>query len=140
VESIGLLVDAGPLYAYVDADDRRHDECLELLSQFRGELIIPLLVVSEVTYLIATRIGTHAVLEFLNDLASGVFITEPVAASDWSRIIELVRQYQDLPLGTVDASLVAAAERTNTSRVATLDHRHFSVVKPRHVPAFEILP
>ena len=55
-------------------------------------------------------------------------------------IAELVARYRDLPLGTVDASVVRCAERMKATRVATLDHRHFSVVRPSHVPAFELLP
>ena len=53
-----------------------------------------------------------------------------MAAGDWLRIAELVARYGDLPLGTVDASVVAAAERLGVTEVATLDRRHFSVVRP----------
>ena len=61
-------------------------------------------------------------------------------SADLDRIFELVETYADLPLGTVDASVIAVAERLNLPAVATLDHRHFSVVRPRNVPAFELLP
>ena len=60
--------------------------------------------------------------------------------ADWMRIGELVWQYRDLPLGTVDASIVAAAERLDIDTVATLDRRHFSVVRPKHVERFTLLP
>jgi predicted nucleic acid-binding protein len=56
------------------------------------------------------------------------------------RIAELVWEYRDLPLGTVDASVVTAAERLDIAEVATLDRRHFSVVRPTHAEAFELLP
>jgi hypothetical protein len=46
----------------------------------------------------------------------------------------------DLPLGTTDASVVAVAERLGVSEIATLDRRHFTVVRPRHVKAFTVLP
>lgn len=59
---------------------------------------------------------------------------------DWDRIAELVDTYADLHLGGVDASLVAVAERLVATDVATLDRRHFSVVRPRHVQAFNLLP
>jgi len=48
--------------------------------------------------------------------------------------------YGDLPLGTVDASVVAAAERLDITTIATIDRRHFSVVRPSHVEAFTLLP
>jgi len=53
---------------------------------------------------------------------------------------ELVARYHDLPLGTVDASVIAAAERLGVTEVATLDRRHFTVVRPHHVEAFNLLP
>jgi hypothetical protein len=90
--------------------------------------------VTEVAYLIATRLGTGAEVRFLGDLAAGNLVTEAVAASDWLRIAELVARYDDLPLGTVDASVVAAAERLGVTEVATLDRRHFGVVRPANGP------
>ena len=99
-----------------------------------------MLVVTEVTYLLGTRLGTEAEVRFLGDLASGNLIAEPVAASDWLRIAELTSTYGDLPLGAVDASVVAAGERLGTTQLATLDRRHFTVVRPAHVDAFELLP
>ena len=83
-----------------------------------------MLVVTEVTYLLGTRLGTEAEARFLGDLASGNLIAEAVAASDWLRIAELTATYGNLPLGTVDASMVAAGERLGISQLATLDLRH----------------
>jgi uncharacterized protein len=97
-------------------------------------------VVTEVAYLLETRVGADAEVRFLGDLAAGNFTTDPVHPSDWLRIAELVAEYRDLPLGTVDASVIAAAERLGIAAIATLDRRHFSVVRPAHVSAFEILP
>lgn len=91
-------------------------------------------------YLLATRLGVAAEVRFLGDLADGAFSVEPVAAADWLRIAELVAQYRNLPLGTVDASVVCTAERLNIREVATVDRRHFGVVKPIHVEAFTLLP
>ena len=65
---------------------------------------------------------------------------EPVRASDWLRIAELVARYRDLPLGTVDASVVAVAERLRVESLATLDRPHFSVVRPAHLSSFTIVP
>lgn len=91
-------------------------------------------------YLLETRLGSHAEIRFIGDLAAGNFIVESVAAPDWLRIAELTSIYRDLPLGAVDASVVATAERLGVVQVATLDRRHFSVVRPNHVGAFEIVP
>lgn len=135
-----LLVDAGPLYAYVDADDAHHASCAALLAGHDGVLVVPQLVITEVVYLLATRLGTRAELLFLADVASGAFSTEPVAPVDWLRIMDLVARYRDFPLGTVDASVIACAERLGVTSVATLDHRHFGVVTPAHATSFTLLP
>lgn len=99
-----------------------------------------MLVVTEVAYLVATRLGPDAETRFLGDLAAGVLASEPVRAGDWLRMAELVWRYRDLPLGTVDASIVAASERLRLVTIATLDRRHFAVVRPAHVDAFSLVP
>jgi hypothetical protein len=45
-------------------------------------------------------------------------VPEP-APADWLRIAELVTTYRDLPLGTVDAAIVAVSERLGIEH-----HRH----------------
>ncbi len=100
---------------------------------------MPTLVITEVTYLIGGRLGAESEVRFLGDLAAGNLIAEPVAPADWIRIAELVARHRDLPLGTADASVVAAAERLGISAIATLDRRHFSVVQPATGP-FDLLP
>lgn len=133
-------MDAGPLYAYVDADDRHHETCLELLETHPGPLVVPTLVITEVVYLLASRLGTAAELRFLGDLAAGALTVAEVEPGDWMRIAELVGRYRDLPLGTVDASVVATAERLEVAEVASLDRRDLGAVRPSHVEVLTLLP
>lgn len=56
------------------------------------------------------------------------------------RMAALVRQYADLKLGGTDAAVIATAERLGITRVATVDRRHFTVVRPKHVASFALLP
>lgn len=97
-------------------------------------------MITEVVYLLATRLGWQPEVRFLGDLASGDFTLEPVHPADLLRMAELVARYHDLPLGSVDASVIAAAERRGIADIATLDRRHFSIVRPRHTDAFQMLP
>jgi predicted nucleic acid-binding protein len=135
-----VLVDAGPLYAYIDADDAHHQECVALLASHPGPLAVPVLVIAEVAHLVGTRLGAEPEVRFLGDLAGRAFVTVPAEDDDWLRIAELVSRYGDLPLGTVDASIVVAAERLGVTTIATLDRRHFGVVRPAHASAFELIP
>jgi len=135
-----LIVDAGPLYAAAASGDRNHRRSVDLLSGAEGPLLVPALVVTEVGYLLADRIGAHAELAFSRSIADGELMVEPVLDSEWGRIAELTEQYFDLPLGIVDASVITLAERHHADVIATLDHRHFSVVRPCHVSAFTLVP
>ena len=97
-------------------------------------------MVTEAAHLVATRLGSAAEVRLIGDLASGDLQVEPVAASDWLRIAELVHTYRDLPLGTVDASVVTACERLDITTVATIDRRDFTVVRPNHCDHLSMLP
>lgn len=77
---------------------------------------------------------------FLRDVADGVYELVSVTPSEVNRAADLIEQYADLPLGTADAFVVAVAEKFRAVNVATLDRRHFSVVRPSHIPAFTLFP
>lgn len=51
-----------------------------------------------------------------------------------------MRAYADLEVGLVDCAVLAVTERLGEPKLATLDRRHFSVMRPRHVEALELLP
>ena len=90
--------------------------------------------------MISRALGASAEGRFLAQLADSELQLEPVTPDDLLRIATLVSTYADLPLGVVDASVISVAERVNATEVATLDHRHFRVVRPRHIAAFTLLP
>jgi predicted nucleic acid-binding protein len=135
-----LIVDAGPLYAAAATADKHHRGSVDLLSSAPRPLLVPALVLTEVSYLLGDRIGPHAELAFARAVAQGELVVEPVLDSEWERIAELTEQYLDLSLGIVDASVVALAERHGLDTIATLDHRHFATIKPRHVAGFTLVP
>ncbi|MGA5703089.1 hypothetical protein [Peterkaempfera bronchialis] len=59
---------------------------------------------------------------------------------DLLRMSQLVKQYAGFPLGTPDASVVIAAEVFGITTVATIDHRHFRAVRPRHTDFLDLVP
>jgi predicted nucleic acid-binding protein len=135
-----LIVDAGPLYAAAARRDRNHDACVELLATAPRPLIVPVLVVTEVAYLLADRIGPKAELAFATSIELGELAIGQLTAPDWLRITSLCSEYADMELGVVDASVIALAERLQITTVATLDRRHFAAVRPRHVDALTLVP
>jgi predicted nucleic acid-binding protein len=132
------IVDSGPLLAIANSADPAHRACVEALQEPGLRLVIPALCVAEVAYLLGRRQGPRVEARFLQGLEG--FDVEAPRSEDWPRIAELVELYEDFPLGGVDASVVALAERLDTDLLITLDRRHFSVVQPRHRPRFRLLP
>jgi hypothetical protein len=135
-----LICDTGPLYAVLNRKDQDHERCLALLESHSGPLIVPSPVLTEVCWLLESRIGPDAEVRFLRSIVDGELTLEPLALDDVARMAELVRVYSNFPLGAADASVIAVAERLNAHEVATLDHRHFHAVKPKHLTALTLLP
>jgi uncharacterized protein len=138
-----IVCDTGPLVAAALSNDSYHPACVRLFNDLhaaRRELLIPATVVAEVGYLLDREAGPRVESLFLRSIANGDFIAVDLTTADYARMAELVEKYGSLPLGTTDASVVAIAERLKLTEVATLDRRHFSVVRPEHVTAFTLLP
>ncbi|GGJ01494.1 ribonuclease VapC [Saccharopolyspora subtropica] len=124
----------------MNAADQHHEACARLLVSVPGPLLIPEPLITEITYMVATQGGPDAEVRFLEDTIDGPFDVVSMTTADRRRVAELVRTYASLPLGTADACVVALAERFGLHQVATVDRRHFSVVRPNHIPAFTLLP
>lgn len=138
-----ILFDTGPIVASAVKKDQHHRACVDLLTGLRlakRRLLLPATVSAEVGYLLESYSGPTEEARFLHGVADGDFEPIDLTDEDYGRMSELVEQYADLPLGTTDASVIAIAERLGIDEIATLDRRHFSVVRPRHVNAFTLLP
>lgn len=129
---MALICDTGVLYAAIDDYDAHHDACAALLADPPEELAVPAPVVVELEWLVTSRMSFDQFDGFLQSVELGAVRIADLEPGDYARVRELCRRYEDLQLGLVDASVVALAERLGERRVATLDHRHFTVVRPRH--------
>ena len=132
------VVDSGPLYAVVDADDNDHGRCLDVLQSSELDLVVPALVVAEVTYLVGRRMGPTTEAAFLRGL--GAMEVESPTPDDWTAIGQLVERYGDFPLGGTDASVAVLADRLDTDLIVTLDTRHFGALRSPSGSAYRLLP
>jgi predicted nucleic acid-binding protein len=138
-----ILVDSGPLIAAAITHDRDHRRCVDMFAALHlnsEKLLVPQTVIAEVAYTIQKLGGTDQELLFLQMFADGDLALVDLVVEDMTRVIELVDTYRDFPLGTTDASVIAIAERLNITEVASLDHRHFPNVRPRHTEYLTLLP
>jgi predicted nucleic acid-binding protein len=137
---MALVLDTGPLLAALDAADPDHDRCATLLSEAHEDLVVPVLVLAELDYWCHQRLGANAWITFLEDVLNGAYRLEDTTPADLKRCRELQTQYADQLLGVVDASVLALTERLREDKLATLDHRHFAMLRPSHVQALRLLP
>jgi hypothetical protein len=135
-----IVIDTGPIIANANRKDADHARCADLLQNHPGPLLLAQPLLTEIGYMLASRAGAQAEADFLRDVADGVYELVAVNAADVRRAADLVQRYANLPLGTADAFVVAVAERYNAVAIARLDRRHFSLVRPAHVPSFALLP
>ena len=137
---MAVLVDTSALYALADRDDPSHETCEEAIAAEQEAIIIPAQILCEIAYLTNDRLGGLAERAFLRGLFDSDWAIEPMNGTDLARSLELLELYASADLGFVDAATVAIAERLDIRRIYTLDRRDFALVRPAHVPAFELLP
>jgi hypothetical protein len=128
------------LWATFDRDDAYHALCSQLLADSREPRILPAPVLVEFDHFASRQRDRRALDVLLGEIDRGAYEVEDLLASDYRRVRELLATYGDLRVGFVDAAVLAVTERLREPKLATLDHRHFSVMRPRHVDALELLP
>lgn len=137
---MAVVCDTGAVYALYDADDIHHSACQGFIEQERGPLFLPIVLLAEIDYLLASRLGIDASVEFLESIESGAFTLVAPFVEDFARCRELIVQYGNLTLGLADAAVLATAERLKIQRVFSVDYRHFRAIQPRGLGHFMILP
>jgi predicted nucleic acid-binding protein len=115
-------------------------QVLQAAQTLTGSLLLPVPVLPEICYLLASRLGHEAMRRFLQELAASDIDLESIDHDDLERINELLEQYADSRLDFVDAALVTIAERHAVTRVLTLDRRDFGMIRPKHCEHFDLVP
>ncbi|HXR30930.1 MAG TPA: PIN domain-containing protein [Solirubrobacterales bacterium] len=133
-------MDTGPMVAAMVADDAAHERCSPLLKPGPERRVLPAPVLVELDHLLGRELGPDAFPALLDTIRVGELDVEDLIASDYERAAELMRTYADLEVGFVDCAVLAVTERLGEPKLATLDHRHFGTMRPRHVEALELLP
>lgn len=140
VPTVAVIVDTSFIMALLNPGDAWHGACLRAASDLKTSLIVPITVLPEVAYLTESRLGHAVMRRAMAELLRPEWTLEAPNLSDLQRANELLEQYGDAKLDFVDATLIAIAERLRIRSVLTLDQRHFRLIRPRHCPAFDLLP
>jgi uncharacterized protein len=124
----------------MDRADRDHTTCAQLFTSNREPMVIPSPVLVELDWLASSRLGPAAFLSMLTDIHTGAARVVGLTRDDYQRVRQLCQDFADLRLGFVDAAVLAIVERLGERKLATLDHRHFRILRPAHTPSLLLLP
>lgn len=123
------IVDTGAWLALANPRDRFHGRVRQAFGAVREPLVTTLPVLTEVTHLLLARLGTDAMLRFVNGWAAGAFRVFDLTAAQVPRVATLMKKYADLPMDLADASLVLLAEALDDGRIISTDLRDFRTYK-----------
>ena len=133
------LVDTGAVVALVNRSDRFHAAAVEWFARFRGQLLTTEAMITETAYVLAASPPHQraALLWFERARAADLLKVEPV--ENYEVLSGIIARYSNLPCDYADASLIALAERSGVTAIATVDQRDFSVYRLRGRRRFRIL-
>lgn len=135
-----MIVDTSALLAYFDRSEPDHAAVASAINDSDEALVVSPYVIAELDYLVATRVGVDAQLAVLRELSGGAWELADFTAVDVQQAAIIVKKYRDQNIGMADASNVILAQRYKTRSIATLDHRHFTVLRPLDGGRFTLRP
>jgi uncharacterized protein len=125
-----IIADTSGLLALYNTAEPQHEAVARFVASTDEPISVSPYVIAELDYLVATQIGIDAEIAVLRELHSGAYDLDAIDATDLSRARHIVERYRDQNIGIADASLVVLADRHRTKRILTLDHRHFTTLRP----------
>src|ERR1051326_3981777 len=135
-----MIVDTSAILAFFDRDEPDHPALAAVLSRASEPLVVSPYVLAEVDYLIGSRLGVAAEAAALRELAGGAWDPPAIDSDDLTRTLPIIERYADHAIGVADASNVVLADRYRTTTIATLDRRHFSILRPLSGGYFALVP
>jgi len=135
-----IVLDTSGLLAALDGDQRHHAPALEVLESDDGPLLLSPFVLAELDYLLLGRVGAQAERALLDEVAAGAYDLVPFGPGEVAEAADLIGRYAELKIGLADASVAVIAAAAKTTRVLTLDERHFRALRPLWGEAFTLLP
>jgi predicted nucleic acid-binding protein len=133
----GVLLDAGPLVAFLSDGDANHQRARRLFAECAPPLRCCEAVVTEACFLIrrAQSSGPGKVIALAK---RRIFTTTMSVEGHWANIEALLLKYEDQPMSFADACLVRCAEIHDEPRILTFDS-DFGVYRWGRNRKFEIL-
>ena len=135
-----MIVDTSALLSFFDRDEPSHQAVADVLTNSRDALGVSPFVLAELDYLVGTRLGVDAEVSVLREVGGGAWDLARFDVAETLQAAGVVDRYRDPRIGLADASNLVLARRYATRRIATLDRRHFEVLRPLQGGRFTVVP
>lgn len=96
-----------------------HDE--ELARLYRGQFLVPQVVLTEVLYLLKRETGVQGAAAFLEEFTKSQPDLQDITVEDLIRVQEIMQHDASARLDFVDCCIMALSERLNVTQVCTLE-------------------
>jgi predicted nucleic acid-binding protein len=135
-----MIVDTSALLAFFDSAEPRHRDVARAIEAAGELMVVSPYVIAELDYLVATRHGVRAELAVLDELGGGAWELACLDVAELRTARTIVDRYADQRIGLADASNVVLAQRFGQTSIATLDRRHFSVLRALDGSTLTLVP
>ncbi|MFG3339014.1 PIN domain-containing protein [Glycomyces sp. NPDC048151] len=137
-----MIIDSSAVIAVLDEDCAEHEIVATAIEGLEGPLVVSPLVVAELDFMLSKKLGRRAAEKFNDDVVLGAYELASWTPADHAEALQVARSFNgDDYIGVTDASNVVLADRYRTTRIATLDQRHFRKLQPIWGPDyFTLIP
>lgn len=113
------LIDAGPLIALFDKDDKYHNKAFDFIGNHTDILVTTWPVITETLHMLDFNVNVQ--VDFLKWLEKGGLVIYTIEENDIARITDLTFKYSNIPMDLADATLITASENLNIKEIITID-------------------
>ena len=135
-----MIVDTSVLLAYFNSREPSHKAVFTMIQETRAARVISPFVLAELDYFLLTRSGVGRESAVLRALQTPAWEIATITDTHLGAATELIERYADERIGLTDAMNIVLASAYDTRQIATLDRRHFSILRLMDGTCVEILP
>jgi predicted nucleic acid-binding protein len=135
-----VLVDTNFLISVLLANDINHAQAKAAVAALRSERrIVAAPVLVELFHLIEKLAGYPAAVKSIQQ-TQRLYTIEPLLNVDLQAMENITLRYQSAEFDYTDEALMVLSERLKINRIYTFDRRDFSIYRPVHCTAYDLLP
>ena len=137
MNSVGVLLDTGPIVALLSKDDAEHARAERLFSECAPPFRCCESVVAEACFLMR-KVHAAGPAEVIALGRKGVFEVSFSLTDHWTNIERLLQKYANQPISLADACLIRCAEIYQEERILTFDS-DFRIYRWSRTKKFDLL-